>query len=107
MGSKLKKPKTAKKNPEQSQARKTLGRTMLDTYVVGAWYGFDELCEARFVAILKGDTPNELERACFENAMMDMPPQTVPYLADEIGMTAKQITERTIELCEKPPGALW
>ena len=51
--------------------------------------------------------PSDAERVRFEQAMLEMPADSVPELAAEIGMTVAEITQRTIALSGGPPGGRW
>ena len=81
--------------------------TVLAMYAQHGSCSYGEISAARLRSILHGDTPTDAERVRFEQAMLEMPADSVPDLAAEIGMTAAEIEERTIALCGHAPGVRW
>lgn len=81
--------------------------TVLAMYAQHGSCSYGEISAARLRSILHGDTPTDAERVRFEQAMLEMPADSVPDLAAEIGMTAAEIEKRTIALCGHAPGVRW
>ena len=81
--------------------------TVLAMYAQHGSCSYGEISAARLRSILHGDTPTDAERVRFEQAMLEMPADSVPDLAAEIGMTAAEIEERTIALSGHAPGVRW
>ena len=81
--------------------------TVLAMYAQHGSCSYGEISAARLRSILHGDTPTDAERVRFEQAMLEMPADSVPDLAAEIGMAAAEIEERTIALCGHAPGVRW
>jgi len=81
--------------------------TVLAMYAQHGLCSYGEISAARLRSILHGDTPTDAERVRFEQAMLEMPADSVPDLAAEIGMTAAEIEDRTIALCGHAPGVRW
>ena len=81
--------------------------TVLAMYAQHGSCSYGEISATRLRSILRGDTPTDAERVRFEQAMLEMPADSVPDLAAEIGMTAAEIEDRTIALCGHAPGVHW
>lgn len=81
--------------------------TVLAMYAQHGSCSYGEISAERLRAILHGDAPTDAERVRFEQAMLEMPADSVPDLATEIGMTAAEIEARTMALCGHAPGVRW
>jgi len=58
-----------------------------------AQHGSCSYGEARLRAILHGDTPTDAELARFGQAMLEMPADSVPERAAEIGTTVAEMSK--------------
>jgi hypothetical protein len=78
--------------------------TVLEMYAQHGSCSYNPITPDRLREVLQGATPAREELPSVRQAMTEMPAHEVPRLAEEIAMTADQITRRTIELCGEPPG---